>query len=226
MRTRCAAAGVALAVLLGPGLAQSARAEPVTLPFEVAVRSTFGDFTAIFGAPIAPGDTLRGNLTYDTATPDFAPDPDTGDYRSAGAIAIAFGSGLSLPLETVFIADHAFSPVPNMDDVFGAIGLAQSLRGFDSIEATVDFRGGGRTGDALPASAAEVLAAFSTGGFRFIGFQTGGNPPFDSGTHELFGLARLLDVSPQPVPEPGSVLLFATGAGVLVWRCRRRMAAA
>jgi hypothetical protein len=222
MRAWYAPAGFALALLVGPNLAQSASAEPVTLNFEVAVTSTFGDFAAIFGAPLAPADIFRGSLTYDTATPDSAPaDPEVGDYRSAGAIVVSVGSGLSVPLETVFVSDNAFSPLPNMDDGFGAIAFTPAVPGFESILTTVDFRGGGRTGDALPASAAEALAAFSTGSFRLTGLQTGVNPPFDSGTHELFGLARLLDASPEPVPEPGTVLLFAAGAGMMFWRWRR-----
>jgi hypothetical protein len=211
---------VVACVTCGPWKAQ---ADPVQIGLEIAIGSTFGDFRDIFGVPIDVGDVLRGTLTYDSSTPDRTSDPLYGDYRGgAGSLTLDVGSGLTLPLETVYVVDQAFDPIPGRDDAFGAIAFTESFSGFDAIFATVDFRGAGREGDDLPLSAADLLAAFSMGGFRLSAWQTGGNPPFDSGTHELSGIVRLVGEAGAPVPEPATLLLLTAGAVAL--RCRQRKA--
>ena len=211
-----------LALLVGCLVPQGAQAEPVRLDFEIDVRQVFGNLQEVFGVPIAIGDVVKASLTYDSSTLDLSPGALEGHYRSVGSIAFGGGAGLTLPLESLWVFDETFDPRPQFDDVFAAFAFTDSWPGFDSLQAELYFRGGGRTGDALPVGAAEILAAFgSGGGLRFTGWKTGGSPPFDSGTHELGGTVRVLPDVPQPVPEPGSLLLFASGAAALVRRYRQ-----
>jgi hypothetical protein len=216
---------VTVVLLIVPGLAGSAGADPVRIPFVVDVRETFGNLEDIFGAPLVAGDVLRGTLTYDAAVPDSDPNPAAGLYQNAGTLAFFLGSGLSLPPADVLVFDQVFTPIPGVgDDVLIGGGFTTTFPGFDSIDASLDLRGTGRPGDALPATLADVLAAFTTGSFRLIAFQTGGDPPFDRGTHEVLGVARLVDDQAAPVPEPGTLVLFAIGAGLLARRYRRGQA--
>lgn len=49
------------------------------------------------------------------------------------------------------------------------------------------------------------------------------NPPSDGLTHAIGGTMRLRDVSRQPVPEPGTLMVVGAGAsGLLIRRIRRR----
>lgn len=208
--------------LLGCPLIDEARAEPVRIDFEIDVRHTFGPVQELFGAPIAIGDVVAASLTYDTSIPDSAPSPLEGNYKFAGSLVFETATPLSIPVEDLWVFDETFDPRPGFDDVFTAIAVDLGVPGFDSLMAELSFRGGGRTGDALPASAAEVLAAFREGGIRFGAFETGGDPPFDTGTHELAGTVRLVADVPEPIPEPGTLLLCAGGA-VALWRRHRSL---
>jgi hypothetical protein len=201
-------------------LPATAKADTVTLDFALTVRDTLGDLRDLFSAPVAVGDVVRGRLVYDADAADRDPDPDFGSYRTAGSLSLAIGTGLSLPLEQVFAFDKNFSPIPNMDDGFGAF-VSTTLPGFHTVIADLNFVGGGRTGDALPQSAADVLATFVAGGLRFMAWKEGGDPPFDRGTHEVLGIVRLLPEA-EPVPEPGTLLLCASGLALLASRARAK----
>jgi hypothetical protein len=151
--------------------------------------------------------------------PDINPDPNAGVYRTTGSLIFDVGSGLTLPVDTVVAYDQTFDPSPNMDDLFGTAAFTTAYPGFESLSAELDLRGGGRVGDALPTSNAEVLRFFTEGGLRFTGFKIGVNPPFDSGTHELAGTVAVV---PDPVPEPGTLLLVASAFALArsKWRTR------
>jgi hypothetical protein len=218
MRRRIVA--LAVGVMAALAVPQTTSADTVTLDFALTVRDTLGDLRDLFNAPVSVGDVVSGRLTYDTSAIDEDPDPDFGSYRSAGTLKLAIGTGLSLPLDQVFAFDNNFSPIPNMDDGFGAFASTESFPGFLSLTAELNFVGGGRTGDALPRSTAEILATFMSGGLRLSGLKEGVNPPFDRGTHELLGVVQALP-EVQPVPEPGTLLLCASGAAILLRRGAR-----
>ena len=219
MTSRCRLFPLMLGAIAMLGVAQPAKADTVTLDFALTVRSTFGDLSDLFNAPVAVGDVVRGRLVYDADAVDRDPDPHFGSYRSAGSLSLAVGTGLSLPLEQVFAFDNNYSPIPNMDDGFGAFVSTQAVPGFESLIADLNFVGGGRTGDALPRSTAEVLATFMSGGLRLLAWKEGVDPPFDGGTHELLGTVRVLSDA-QPVPEPASLVLCASGLALLLRRAR------
>ena len=211
----------AILALVLPCAAQPAHADSVVINIEFTARHTFGDLQQLFGVPISAGDVFGGRLVYELGAPDVDPTPTGGSYHPTGSLIFDVGTGLTLPVESVFAFDETFN-VDGRDDVFGAFAFASSYPGFDSLLTELDFRGAGRVGDALPASNDEALAFFTGGGFRFVGFETGGNPPFDSGTHELFGTARIVPGAPEPVPEPGTLLLVATALGGITLGSRRR----
>lgn len=212
--------GLAFGMVTAVVVPQPASADPVNLDFALTVRDTLGDLRDLFNAPVAIGDVVRGRLTYDSDAVDQDPNPNSGSYRPAGSVSLAIGTGLSLPLSNVFTYDQSFSPFPNMDDGFGAFADTESFPEFLSLSVELSFVGGGRTGDALPQSTDEILAAFMRGGFRLIGLKEGVNPPFDHGTHELLGTVQPLEA--HPVPEPGTLLLCATGAAMLFGRRARQ----
>ena len=220
MNHRCKRLGLAFGVVAALAAPGSASADTVSLDFALTVRDTLGELSDIFNAPVAVGDVVRGRLVYNSSAVDRDPDPDFGSYRSAGTLSLAIGTGLSLPLEQVFAFDNNFSPIPNMDDGFGAFASTESFPGFLSLTAELNFVGGGRTGDALPRSPAEILATFMSGGLRLSGLKDGLDPPFDRGTHELLGTVRALPDA-QPVPEPGTLLLCASGVAILLRRRAR-----
>jgi hypothetical protein len=94
-----------------------------------------------------------------------------------------------------------------------------SFPGFDYTEATLDFQGppASRTTSALPTSAAEIAAFYTSGSLRFLAFQTGKEAPFDDGTQSFIGRARLSDTT-AVTPEPATLLLVLPFAIGLRWR--------
>ena len=220
MSTRHLALTLAAGLLLGP-LAATAGADPVRIDFTIDVRYALGDLGGLFGAPIAVGDVVAATLIYDGGAPDLsAASGVEGHYRPAGSISFATSAALAVPLTDLWVFDETFDPRPRFDDVFTALAYTDGYPGFDALQIELSFRGGGRSGDALP-SAADVFASFPQGGIRFAAWQTGVSPPFDSGTHELSGTLRRGADEPEPVPEPGTLILFATGAVTLARRYRR-----
>ena len=223
MRLRLpAAAFVVLATVLVPS---SIRAEPVRIAFEMTLSATFGDPADMFGAPTQPGDRIRGSFSYDPSAPDLLPDdPRWGLYRPEGTIAFAVPSMLAIPVEVLSVVDHAFPVV----DSFEAIGTTATFPGFDYVQTELRFRTSERAATALPVTAAEFARVYSDGFFFISALQLGGNPPFDSGTHEFRGTLRVLEET-APVPEPATLLLVAGGLGVLGrrrWTARPFSAAA
>lgn len=218
MRVPRIAAGTAVALLLC--VPPDVQAEPVRIDFAIDVRAVFGNLQDVFGSVIAVGDVVRGTLVYDASTPDTAPSPVEGFYLSPGTLSFATGTPLTLPLDGIWIFEQSANPPPHSDDVFAAFAITHTFPGFDAVQAELFLGGAGQDGVALPATPAALLAAFGQGGIRFAAWQTGGNPPFDSGTHELSGTVRVLAVDSQPVPEPGTLLLLATGAAAILRRHR------
>jgi PEP-CTERM motif-containing protein len=221
MRIRCSVVALALGVTAVVAVPRIATADTVTLDFALTVRDTLGDLRDLFNAPVAVGDVVEGRLVYDSSTADRDPNPEFGSYRSAGSLSLAIGTGLSLPLEQVFAFDNNFSPIPGMDDGFGAFVSTEAVAGFRSVIADLNFVGGGRSGDALPRSTAEMLATFMSGGLRLLAWKDGGDPPFDRGTHELHGTVRILPEA-HPVPEPATLILCASGLALVVRRARAK----
>ena len=218
LASMCAAAGLLLA------FASPVHADPVRVPFDIVVGSTHGDMVPIFGVAVHPGDVFRTMLTYDGDAMGNGGEPGFEAYNPiAGLIALALGSGLSLPLEIVQVFDDQPTGSPFQLDTVNALASTTSFPGFNTITMLLQAHGppDSRSTTALPQSAAEFASFMTSGAFRFQAFQPGANPPFFELSHEILGRAQLAD-APTPVPEPATGVLVLIGAVGTVLRARRR----
>ena len=204
---------LAAAAMAGSVLVPRASAEPVRADFYLTLTSTFGDMAALGGVPLVAGDRVRGTLVYDASAPSGRPDLGYAEYRPSGSITLGFGTGVVLPLEGMIVVESYFVNGILQPAFVGAFGFTESFPGFDSIQAELEFRGGAGTGTSLPGSASDLFRRYPRGFLRGAAWQTGVNPPFDSGTQEFFATIT-------PVPEPGTLLMVGGGVAMLIRRLR------
>ena len=217
LASMCAAAGLLLAFV------SPVHADPVLIPFDIIVGSTHGDMVPIFGVAVHAGDVLHSTLTYDRDAIGESGEPGFEAFRPIGSIALALGSGLTLPLAIVQVFDDQPTGSPFQLDTVNALASTTSFLEFNSISMLLQAHGppDSRSTTALPRSVAEFASFMTTGSFRFQAFQPGMNPPFLELSHEILGRAQLADAS-TPVPEPATgVLMLIGGVGTLL-RARRR----
>jgi PEP-CTERM motif len=218
MRKKLLFLGAVLVLLCVPP--PNASADPITVNFDVTVRFARGALEDIFGVPIAAGDVIRGSFVYDPSTPDGNVTPDFGFYRGAGeALRLDTGTGLTLPIESYQVFDNA-NCFPDVCDAFLGVANTLTFPGFEFIQAVADFRtaAGNHDGDGLPQSLEELATVWAPG--TFILDARALNAPPDDLTHRFSGTLRLRE-TPEPVPEPGTLMLIATGAAGLIARRRR-----
>jgi hypothetical protein len=190
----------------------------VTFPFSVQVTTAFGPLDTLFGRSFQIGDTLTGRLTFDgTSGPDEDPWPAHGVYAVPSArLELDVPSGFALDAGNVdrFHAD-TFNDIPGTDDelIFYAFTCCHPTGiGFVNVDVYwTDATQRALTSDRLPSDPA-VLGRFRRAGF---GLLAG-----DDDRIALFGESPL-----EPVPEPATLLLFATGSTVVArkgWERRHR----
>jgi hypothetical protein len=186
--------------------------EPITFHFEGVVTQPIGRLDFFGAGPIRVGTPFSGEFSYDPAT------------------------GKTLPVDIVGATFLLFDDRSSMTVRVGTLQRTMprlSFRTEDSGSIHASMRGGFpfdlqlsallAPGDVFPkgaTSARTVLDAFDPS--RSF-FQLGLFPDDDDPPAEFFGrLSSLTQIAyPDPVPEPSTVLLVATGAVLLV---RRRQA--
>jgi hypothetical protein len=218
LASMCAAAGLLLAFV------SPVHADPLLIRFDIIVGSTHGDMVPIFGVAVHAGDVLHSTLTYDRDAIGSSGEPGFEAFNPiAGSIALALGSGLSLPLEIVQVFDDQPGGSPFDLDTVNAVASTTSFPGFEGISMLLHAQGppDRRSTTALPRSVAEFASFMTTGSFRFQAFQRGVNPPFPELSHEILGRAQLAD-APTPTPEPATGLLMLVGAVGTLLRARRQ----
>jgi hypothetical protein len=198
-------------------------AEPVRLNFNVTLGLVKGDMQGVFGEAVRVGDVLHGTLIYDPSAPGSIADPLYATYQPEGSITLDRGRGVSLPLESMNVVDDRWGRGYDTDYLAaGTSSFSASLPGFSWLKLTMEFYGppGNRTGDALPQTAAELMSTYTLPAtFDLQLNEDGVVPPWDDTTHRLAG--RMSFGDPAPVPEPATLMLFATGAAGLLARRRR-----
>ena len=210
--------GVLLPLLLC-GSSQPAWADPFVINFTVTVTETVGALEEPFGVPIRVGDVVRGSFTHDPSAPEMPP-PGTGIYLGAGhTMRIDIGPGLILPIRTYSVLDNGFCFAPGDCDAFSAGAYTEAFPGFVALFAAAHFLApaASRHGTALPQSLAEIASIYNRGEFNLTTHQSRSLGEFE---HGVFGTLALQQ-TPEPVPEPATLILFGTGVAGLIARRHR-----
>jgi parallel beta-helix repeat protein len=219
------AAGLTAAICLGIGSPTPGEAAPVTFAFTGAVTQTMFDPDDPSGGEITFGTGFSGSYTFESTAADQISGGGSGSYASPmGApygFAVNFGPGHD------FITSDALS-IGVVDNAGGidAYSVLACFGGFSCPDVVMelflgDVDGSAITGDALPLDTLP-FEAFEVAFFALRGL-------IDGNQVEILGRLSSLSctegcVAPQPVPEPGTLLLLTPALAAFGWRRRSRAA--
>lgn len=225
-------------------LVLSALATPaaaITFAFSGKV-TTFLDTRNLLGGAVGEGTPITGTWSYDEAAENRSPGTSVGTYLSPvppHGISIDAGSirfrpdpsaepfeGANLLVQVRNAPFEPFSrprfPRPGLPtDELNAIGVDRAAGSVDPslrFGVNLSFQDGfAAEGDALDSTELPTeppdLSSFEATFFNIMAEDTSG---FE---FLLAGSIDAIDFAPDAaVPEPGAALLFAAGAGCLVWR--------
>lgn len=208
--------------------AGSAQADPITFRFTATVTSS----EPVAGAgPVGIGDPVAGRVTFERFTPDLAAHQHVGLYRPTGQIDIDFPAGA---LRVNAHAKDSFTAWVNdarPDNNFPWDSVSFSAASIDILlAANLEFSGIGLGGeDVFPLGEQIPLdrAVYALFPRRFLTLSqihpnTVAIIAQVHATIDTFELAP----SPNPVPEPTTLLLLGSGLagiGVRRWRLRNQV---
>jgi hypothetical protein len=228
--TRGFAVGFAAAVCLGMGgvAPGDAEAAPVTFAFTGAVTQTMFDPNDPSGGEITFGTGFSGSYTFESTASDQIASPGSGSYASPAAapygFAVNFGPGHD------FITSDALT-VGVFDNAGGMDGYSvlACFGGFTCPNITLelflaDLDGSAFAGDALPLDSL-TFGAFEVATFALRGLIDGNQVEILGNLDSLSCTDGCVPQQPQPIPEPGTLLLLSPALAALGWRRRARAAA-
>lgn len=209
-----------------------ARADPIvpapgargilTFPFSVEITAAYGPLEILFGRPFHIGDTLSGRVTFDgRSSGDIRPGQlQVGEYQIAsGRLELDVPSGFVLEASSAnWFNAGTYDNFPVFGDeliFFANACCVHPELGVVNVDVLwLDASGRALTGDRLPTDP-RILSGFASTQFGMLV-----DSPFVENRMALFGASE----SPAPVPEPATLLLFATGAAAIGGRTwKRRM---
>jgi hypothetical protein len=228
MRRGLAAALIG-AVCLGIGCAVpgGAEAAPVTFAFTGAVTQTMFDPNDPSGGEITSGTAFTGNYTFESTAPDGIADGSSGSYASSGApygFAVNFGPGHD-------IATSDALTVALFHNAGGSDGytVLACFDGFTCPSITLelfllDLDGLSFLGDALPLDTF-AFDAFEVATFALRGIIDGNQVEILGQLDSLACADGCVSTQPQPVPEPGTLMLLTPALAWIAGLRRRGRAA-
>jgi hypothetical protein len=228
--TRGLAAGLAAAVCLGVGgvIPGDAEAAPVTFAFTGAVTQTMFDPNDPSGGEITFGTNFSGSYTFESTASDQISTPGSGSYASPAAapygFAVNFGPGHD------FITSDALT-IGVFDNAGGMDGYSvlACFGDFTCPNITLelflgDFDGSALAGDALPLDSL-TFDAFEVATFALRGLIDGNQVEILGNLASLSCTDGCVPQQPQPIPEPGTLLLLSPALAAIGLRRRARAAA-
>jgi hypothetical protein len=207
----CGAGILSLLLLLVPA---QASADLITFRFTGTI--TILPLNPVPGIETAGiGDSVTGLIQFETDTPDSLPEPEFGRYDSAvRRFQMSVGNAtLSLTGLTSGLAVEDAAGFPPFDLI--SFGAADPSNTFQLLAQFLDENDVIR-GDAIPLDP-DVYMRFATRRFRILHV-----PDFDVSPRGLAGTIDSVAIAATPVPEPGTVILLATGAATIGIRTVRR----
>jgi PEP-CTERM motif len=207
---RCFLVGL---VALATFVAGEAHASPITFDFSGNVTQVpVLDPSDPFGGTIAFGTPFTGSFTFESLTLDSDPAATSASYQMTcgSPLGLAVTIGGNLFTATDFLAINLQN---GFSDFYGVLACVVACGADLTISLSfIASAGGALSGTALPLVPPD-LANFDLATFALSGFIDGNQVQID-------GDITSLSVDGNPIPEPGTLLLFA--AGMAAFRRYRR----
>jgi hypothetical protein len=220
----CVATRIAALVCAIVAYSAVAAADVITIPFAYNVTEAEGPLELYFGRTFQPGDLLTGRISYqDLAYKDIDPRPIQGFYAPLDS-RIEFDVPSKLLLANSTLREARISVQDNgpNDDRIGFNAVAGPAGGAWLDFTWIDHTRQLLSGEELPRDFS-FLSQFGRNSFGLIG-SLDDRDIEPSGPHHLTLFATASAIA--PTPEPGTLLLFGSGAIAAFAHCRRRAKAA
>ena len=202
------------AIALVPSTAQAA---PMTFSFSVRVTELVGSASTLLPT-LAVGDTITGEFTFDSSTPDAVPaNPLFGSYVSTPPTVLPFSTFVDVEGERFSWSGSrvAVTNTPAFDVyIIENAGVPSLPLGLTSASFIGQLNGGNPfTSDALPLTPPDPTLANTAPFSLWLGPNTGPD--------RIRGVVTEITAGVAQAPEPATLVLFGSGLFALARRRRR-----